>query len=320
MHHSNMPSRAGLVGLVFALIISLVSAVPIPVTESGLSSSSTLSHRSSNPSLNVHDIQLDTARIAEISLSGRMSTPPAALTRRQHILTIMDDQLVRRNIFSKIKEAFQNFGKKIKNGFQKAGSAIKHGFQKAGSAIKHGFQKAGSAIKHGFQKVGHAIKNVAQKVGKGIKKVAQKVGHGIKIAAQKVGHFVKTTGAKIAKFGFKVVQSVGEAVGKVASFIPGIGKPIDEAIDGVSKVAGVISDHIHVKLPAKLQTGVNDMNKADKIMDYIPRRRDFSEEQAFQQRDISEANYFEERDDIALENREESYFEADERYLRAFKL
>ena len=57
------------------------------------------------------------------------------------------------------------------------------------------------------------------------------------------------------------------------------------------------------------------MDKADQIMDYIPRRRGFSEdsEEAFQQRDIDET-YFEERDDdFALENRDGSYFEADER-------
>ena len=85
MHYLNISSRAGLVALVqvFALIISLVSAVPIPATESGLSS--TLPPRS-NPTLNGKDhIQLDTAKIPEISLSGRMSTLPAAtraLTRR----------------------------------------------------------------------------------------------------------------------------------------------------------------------------------------------------------------------------------------------
>ena len=130
------------------------------------------------------------------------------------------------------------------------------------------------------------------------------------LAAKKVWGFVKTTGAKVAKFGLKVVESVGEVVGKVASFIPGIGKPIQQAIHGVSKVAGVISDHIHVKLSKKLEKGMKIMNKADTIMGFIPRRRDFSEEESFQQRDISEAYHFEERDDIALENREESYFEA----------
>ena len=121
---------------------------------------------------------------------------------------------------------------------------------------------------------------------------------------------MKTTGAKIAKFGLKVVESVGEVVGKVAGFIPVIGKPLDRAIEGVSKVAGVISDHIHVKLPSKLQKGMDVMNKADQIMGYIP--REFSEEEDFQQRNFDEAYHFEERDDIALENRE-PYLEIIER-------
>ena len=163
----------------------------------------------------------------------------------------------------------------------------------------------------------------AQKVGKGIKtgEPTRKCINArflmltsiIILAAKKVGHFIKTTGAKIAKFGLKVVQSVGTVIGKVANFIPVIGKPLSKYIGGVSKVAGVISDHIHVKLSSKLQKGMNVMNKANKIMGYIPRRREFSEEEAFQQRDIGEAYHFEERDDIALENREESYFEAIER-------
>ena len=90
MHFSSIRSRAGLVALVFALIISLVSAVPIPAAES-----STLSSRG-NPSLVVrghhHDIQLDTPRISEISLSGRMSTLPAAtraLSRRVCYLSLI---------------------------------------------------------------------------------------------------------------------------------------------------------------------------------------------------------------------------------------
>ena len=43
MYYSNIRhgSRAGLVALIFLLIISLVSAVPIPVAESGLSKVST---------------------------------------------------------------------------------------------------------------------------------------------------------------------------------------------------------------------------------------------------------------------------------------
>ena len=124
---------------------------------------------------------------------------------------------------------------------------------------------------------------------------------------------MKTTGAQAAKFGLKIVQTGGEALGKAAAFVPGVGKPIGKVLEGVSKVAGMASDRIHVKLPSKLQKGVDIMNKVNDVMEFIPRRREFSDEEAFQQRDISEAYYFEERDDVALENREESYFEVNER-------
>ena len=122
---------------------------------------------------------------------------------------------------------------------------------------------------------------------------------------------MNTTGAQVAKFGLKIVQSAGQAAGKVAVFIPGVGKPVGKALEGVSKLAGFASDHINVQLPGKLQTGMNVMNTADQIMDYIPKRREFSGQEDFQQRDIDEAHYFEERDDVALENREESYFDAE---------
>ena len=75
-------SRAGLVALLFTLIISLVSAVPVPATESTFSS--TLSSRTI-PNLNGLDrIQIDTPGIPKILLSGRMSTLPLAtkLARR----------------------------------------------------------------------------------------------------------------------------------------------------------------------------------------------------------------------------------------------
>ena len=124
---------------------------------------------------------------------------------------------------------------------------------------------------------------------------------------------MKTTGAKVAKFGLKVVQSWEKVGSKIVSFIPGIGKPLSKALDGVSKVAGVISDNIHVKLDPKLEKGMDVMNKANQIMGYIP--REFSEEEDFQHRDIDEAYLFEERDDFELENREDSYSDLYERDL-----
>ena len=135
------------------------------------------------------------------------------------------------------------------------------------------------------------------------------------LAAQKVGHFIKTTGAKIVKFGLKVVESVGKVIGKALEVIPGVGKTLERAVAGVSKIAGVISDHIHVKLGKKLEKGMKVMNKANKIMSFIPRRRDLSEVEAVQQLEIGDAYYSEEP---ALEHREESYFDADEHWQDAY--
>ena len=90
-----------------------------------------------------------------------------------------------------------------------------------------------------------------------------------------------------------MVEPVDKVAGKVVGFISVIGKPLGKVIKAEGKVAGMISDHIHVKLPGNLQKGMNVMNKADKIMGYIPRRREFpfSEEDAFHQQDIGEAYY-----------------------------
>jgi hypothetical protein len=347
--YSNIRSRAGLVALVFALIsISLVSAFPIPIPVPQPDLSSALSSRST-PSRNGEPglIQPDTHRIAKILSKAQMSRAPAAvraLAGKHNLLDTDDDQLLRRNVFSKIKQGFQKLGHAIKSAAQKVGSGIKKAAQKVGggikkvaqkvgsgikkaaqkvgggikkvaqkvgSGIKKAAQKVGAGIKKVAQKVGSGIKKVAQKVGSGIKKAAQKVGSGIKTAAKKVGQFMKTTGAKIAKFGLQVVDTVGTAVGKVASFIPDVGKPLERAIVGVSKVAGVVSDKIHTNLSPKLQKGMNVMKKADKIMGYIPRRRDLSEEEAFQQRDTSDGYYFEEPADISLDHQEDD----DEYYL-----
>jgi len=339
--YSNIRSRAGLVALFLILIsISFVSAIPVPISAPRSEVSSTLLP-DSNPSHNGRDVQP--------SLRGHMSRAPAAARALsvQHNLIDTDEdvELVRRtSIFTKIKQGFQKLGRGIKSVAQKIGSGIKKVAQKIGSGIKKVAQKVGSGIKKVAQKIGSGIKKVAQKVGSGIKRVAQKVGSGIKkvaqkigsgikrvaqkvgsgikkvakkigngirIAAKKVGHFMKTTGAKIAKFGLKVVQTVGTVVAKVAGFIPEIGKPLEKAIGGVAKAAGMISDKIHVKLGAKLDKGMKIMNKADNIMEYVPIRRDLSD-QAFEQRDYSDAYYFEEHDsdDISLDQ-EDFYFDND---------
>jgi hypothetical protein len=251
--YSNI-SGAGLLALIFALVISPVLSLPIR-----LASQSSLSFPSHNEQDLIH--RGSAGRIQPL-LYGPISAATEAFIDN----TANGPQLVRRSskLNAKIRAAFHKAGQKIKQGFQTAGAKIKQGFQTAGTKIKQGFQTFGQKAKQGFQKV---------------------------------GHFMKTTGAKIGKFGLKVVQSIGMAAGKALSWIPGVGKPIDQAIDGVSKLAGLASDKIHAKLGKKLEKGMNIMGKADHAMEYIPRRRDLSEgSEAVQQLEIDE-----ERDEIALE-------------------
>lgn len=103
---------------------------------------------------------------------------------------------------------------------------------------------------------------------------------------------MKNTASKVAKFGLKVVSTVQTAAAKVVGYIPGL-KGVGKAMEGAAKVTGFISDKIHANLGKKLEKGMNVMNKADKVMGYIPRRRDLSEEEGFQRR---ETYHLEERD------------------------
>ena len=106
-----------------------------------------------------------------------------------------------------------------------------------------------------------------------------------------------------------------KAASKVVGWIPGIGKPVGRALEGISKLENLASDKIHADLGKKLEKGMNVLNKADKVMGYIPRRRDLSEEEegVLQQRDINDGYYFEKRRDIPLTYREEHYFDVEER-------
>jgi hypothetical protein len=65
---------------------------------------------------------------------------------------------------------------------------------------------------------------------------------------------------EVVKFGAKIYATAATAVAKVANFIPGVGKAVSAVAKGVSRVANFVSDKIPVKLPPKLQKGVNVMN------------------------------------------------------------
>ena len=91
---------------------------------------------------------------------------------------------------------------------------------------------------------------------------------------------MKTTGAKVAKSELKVVEPVDEVNrDKVVNE-----EDEEEAVDeedeeevvdedsedevdskGVPRVTGVISDHMHAKIPGKLEKGMKIMNKVEQI-------------------------------------------------------
>jgi Flp pilus assembly pilin Flp len=114
--------------------------------------------------------------------------------------------------------------------------------------IRDAFHHLGHKIKHAFEKVGHAIKH----------------------AAQKVGHFLKTTGAKIAKVALKIVATVGKIAAKVVGFIPGVGKVVGKAMEGASEGLNKASDAIHAHIGGKLGQAMHRMDKAQKVVGYIP--------------------------------------------------
>jgi hypothetical protein len=108
-------------------------------------------------------------------------------------------------------------------------------------------------------------------VGDKIKHAFQKVGQGIVHAAKKVGHFIKTTGAKIAKVALKVVATAQKIASKVVGWIPGIGKPLARVMSAESMGLNKASDAIHAHIGGKLGQAMHRMDKAQKIVGYIPR-------------------------------------------------
>ncbi|KAF5324281.1 hypothetical protein D9619_011214 [Psilocybe cf. subviscida] len=138
----------------------------------------------------------------------------------------------------------------------------------------------------------HHHESVAAK----IRGAFHKVGEGIKHAAQKVGHFVKTTGAKIAKVGLKIVATAQKIASKAVGWLPGIGKPLGKIMEGESKGLNKASDAIHAHIGGKLGQAMHRMDKAQKVVGYIPRsyipetfeERDFDDFEEFVERGFAE--------------------------------
>ena len=80
---------------------------------------------------------------------------------------------------------------------------------------------------------------------------------------QKAGTWIKDNGAKVAKFGLKIVSAATSVAGHVAGLIPGVGKAVGKSLSAVSKLTDFASDKIHADLGAKLNKGMDVMNKIE---------------------------------------------------------
>jgi phage-related protein len=153
---------------------------------------------------------------------------------------------------NKVKEGFQHAAGKIKQGFQKVGNFVKH----VANKVKDGIRHAASKVKEGFQKFGEKIKYAAGKVKEGF---------------VKAGHWIKDNAGKVAKFGLKIWSTGVGLLGRVAGFIPGVGKVIGKAIGGISKLGNFISDKIPGQLTGALARGSDVLNKINNpFSKYIP--------------------------------------------------
>lgn len=65
----------------------------------------------------------------------------------------------------------------------------------------------------------------------------------------------------MAKFALKVVSTAASVVGRVISFIPGVGKVVGKDFYGISKGLDVASNAIPAKLDPKLEKGMAIMPK-----------------------------------------------------------
>jgi len=152
MPYSIIRSRAGLVALVLSLIISLVSAAPIPATAPSGLSSSILSPRSLNDS-------------SEVYFGGRMTTLPSAtrLTFQQDSSIFDDDdQLVRRKVDIKagIKKVFHKIADGVKS--------VVHKVENVAKTVAHKVETAAKTVWHKVGKVALQVVKFGTKIYQGV--------------------------------------------------------------------------------------------------------------------------------------------------------
>lgn len=174
------------------------------------------------------------------------------------------------------------------------------------SKFKKSVGKAVKSVGRGIKKAAHAVKKTVNKVHNGIKKTVGRVTHAVKKAAT----WVKKNGAKIAKVATKGVAALTKAASHVVAVIPGIGKPVGQALSRISQTADFIGSKINVRLGGKWDKVMNVMDRiqhplghgtAAKVLDAVLKRD--MESEGLVKRDFLEERDLYERDDLELEAR-----------------
>jgi len=153
-------------------------------------------------------------------------------------------------------------------------------------------------------------KNAVKKVGGAVKSVAKGVAtaaKGVATAAKKTVNYIKKNGATFAKVAFKAVAAASKAASHVVAVIPGIGKPVGQALKQISQVSDFVSSQIPAKMSSGWQKAMNVMEKvenplgtgvAGKVFDAVLKRDD---EEDLVKRSMMEGEVLYERDFPELE-------------------
>lgn len=78
----------------------------------------------------------------------------------------------------------------------------------------------------------------------------------------------------VEKVALKSVATAAEASSKLVGLVPGLGilgKPLGFAMNIGGKELNKVSNNIHAKTPQSVNDAMKKMNKAQKILSFIPR-------------------------------------------------
>ncbi|KAF9473953.1 hypothetical protein BDN70DRAFT_937040 [Pholiota conissans] len=216
-----MYSRAGLVSFIFALLIALAAnAAPIPNNDiyltSPAGSETFISHLAILPT-HPHQSPPTAFDVDQIRGGNNIFIPTTVVDADSAIHRRGVDDLERRNIFDKIR-----------NAFRKVGNAIKHVVKKAGKSIKRVAQKVFSGVKKIARKTKQFIKDNGAKIAKiGLKGIAAAT----KVGSKFVG-YIPGVGKVLSKGMARASKAADFAANRIHANMDG---KLGQAMDGMDK-------------------------------------------------------------------------------------